>query len=331
MEKRFKKICVIFIALLLPITGFLFACSNEGNQFTHKGIWLKGDVHTHSTYSDGSGTVLENFETGKLRGLGFIGLTDHDTAQGFSDAQTIGQDKGITPIWGMEFAQGNKHLLFLSDKPVAYSDFVSADYATAVNSFKARSAGAGGTPLVFVAHPFEYGNNDWNIGDWVSGINGIEVWNAWYGPNHSGNRKARERWDQLNASGHKLYGIATTDTHTADGVGSAYTNVLALDKSATAILNGMGRGNMYGSNGPEIGLRVGSTIMGDSLTLSKSTATVTVNIDAEYIEGLEEITLIHGGINRARTEQTIKIPQNQQNLFRGSVSLTVTRGDFIRI
>jgi histidinol phosphatase-like PHP family hydrolase len=43
-------------------------------------IWLKGDVHCHSKFSDGDSSVKDVLDEAKKRAkLDFLAITDHDT------------------------------------------------------------------------------------------------------------------------------------------------------------------------------------------------------------------------------------------------------------
>ena len=44
------------------------------------------DLHTHSTCSDGTNTIAENVALALERGLDGIGITDHDTTEGYAAA-----------------------------------------------------------------------------------------------------------------------------------------------------------------------------------------------------------------------------------------------------
>ena len=62
------------------------------------------DLHTHSTCSDGTNTIAENVALALERGLDGIGITDHDTTEGFvaADAAAAGTDLRI--VHGIEFS-----------------------------------------------------------------------------------------------------------------------------------------------------------------------------------------------------------------------------------
>lgn len=60
------------------------------------------DLHTHSTYSDGTFTPKELIAYAKEKGLSAIALTDHDTVAGVSEAISYGAEYGIEVIPGIE-------------------------------------------------------------------------------------------------------------------------------------------------------------------------------------------------------------------------------------
>ena len=62
------------------------------------------DLHTHSTYSDGTNTVAQNVALAVERGLAGIGVTDHDTTAGYDEAATVAADTGLEIVPGLEFS-----------------------------------------------------------------------------------------------------------------------------------------------------------------------------------------------------------------------------------
>lgn len=61
-----------------------------------------GDLHCHSTYSDGSTPVDQVVDYALKTGLDFISLTDHDTMAGVERAVNLGKRKGLKVIPGLE-------------------------------------------------------------------------------------------------------------------------------------------------------------------------------------------------------------------------------------
>lgn len=62
------------------------------------------DLHTHSTYSDGTTTVEANVAAAAVLGLDGIGITDHDTTAPFEDARIAADAAGIEAVLGTEFS-----------------------------------------------------------------------------------------------------------------------------------------------------------------------------------------------------------------------------------
>ncbi|MGL5175203.1 MAG: PHP domain-containing protein [Cetobacterium sp.] len=62
------------------------------------------DLHTHTTYSDGTFTVEELLKRAKYIGLAGIAITDHDTMEGVSEARAIAKSLDLDFVSGIEFS-----------------------------------------------------------------------------------------------------------------------------------------------------------------------------------------------------------------------------------
>lgn len=62
------------------------------------------DLHTHSTFSDGSCSPKELLETAKAAGLVAVALTDHNTVDGLKTFLTDGKNYGIEAVAGVEIS-----------------------------------------------------------------------------------------------------------------------------------------------------------------------------------------------------------------------------------
>ena len=60
------------------------------------------DLHTHTTYSDGSQTPTELVEEAAAKGLTAIAVTDHDTVDGLPEALAAGERLGVEVVPGVE-------------------------------------------------------------------------------------------------------------------------------------------------------------------------------------------------------------------------------------
>jgi predicted metal-dependent phosphoesterase TrpH len=60
------------------------------------------DLHTHTTFSDGSQTPTELVEAAAAKGLSAVAVTDHDTVDGLPEALAAGERLGVEVIPGVE-------------------------------------------------------------------------------------------------------------------------------------------------------------------------------------------------------------------------------------
>jgi predicted metal-dependent phosphoesterase TrpH len=62
------------------------------------------DLHTHSTFSDGTETPTHNVQLAIERGLEGIAVTDHDTFAGLDEANAAAADSDLEIVPGIEFS-----------------------------------------------------------------------------------------------------------------------------------------------------------------------------------------------------------------------------------
>lgn len=95
------------------------------------------DLHTHSTYSDGTCDVDELLANARAAQLDVIALTDHDTTAGWGDARAAAARHGVAVIPGIEvstqYGHASVHVLALLPDP-------SPDTALARELGRAREA-----------------------------------------------------------------------------------------------------------------------------------------------------------------------------------------------
>ncbi|KAA1397573.1 PHP domain-containing protein [Aeromicrobium ginsengisoli] len=65
---------------------------------------MKIDLHTHSDRSDGTDTPTELIENAKAAGLDVIAITDHDSTEGWKEADKTARRVGITLVHGIEIS-----------------------------------------------------------------------------------------------------------------------------------------------------------------------------------------------------------------------------------
>ncbi|MEX0983554.1 MAG: PHP domain-containing protein [Actinomycetota bacterium] len=62
------------------------------------------DLHTHSTCSDGTNSITANVALALERGLDGIAITDHDTTEGYAEAEAAAAGSDLQIIPGIEFS-----------------------------------------------------------------------------------------------------------------------------------------------------------------------------------------------------------------------------------
>jgi len=134
-----------------------------------------GNMHIHSSYSDGSLGISEIAEMASDIGLDFIIITDHYTLGGLND-HLEGYHDRVLVLFGMEANENKNHYLCLNIDKEVKND---TEHPQVVINEVNRQHGIG-----IIAHPFEKGSplfmdgisfewTDWN----VYGFQGIEIWN----------------------------------------------------------------------------------------------------------------------------------------------------------
>jgi hypothetical protein len=63
-----------------------------------------GDLHVHTTRSDGSYSPKEAVLMAQARGLDYIGIVDHDTTEGLEEAVELGRALGVVVVPGVEIS-----------------------------------------------------------------------------------------------------------------------------------------------------------------------------------------------------------------------------------
>lgn len=243
------------------------------DTFTAPGQFWRGNIHGHSTNSDGALSPEEVCKAYRAQGYDFICLSDHFLARfGFPISDTTGfRGAGFTTILGAEVhapatSRGvDWHILAVglpADFPATAEDETGVALA-------ARCAAAGA--FVAVAHPHWY-NLQPEDALALESAHAVEVYN-----HTCGMRTARgdgaAMWDALLSAGRRVTGIAVDDSHfqpgAFDGFGG-WVMVKAESNAPDALLAALKAGRFYATQGPVIeDLRR----EGDTLVLSTSPAT----------------------------------------------------------
>ena len=207
--------------------------------------FYKGNLHTHTTNSDGRATTEECMRLYKDAGYDFLALTDH----WYVGAEQTFEGMLILPGVEYDFAFPTQtlHLLALfPDQKLSEGIARGISHRDAID----RVNSVGGVAIA--AHPA------WslNTNEFLQSLDGVdvaEVYNSMSAEPYNAPRANSEGILDVAAANGKLFNlVAADDTHWYVGEQCvSYTMVQAEDLSVGAILDALRKGHFYASQGPE--------------------------------------------------------------------------------
>lgn len=213
--------------------------------------WYKGDLHTHTIYSDGKMTRQENNAMAERNLLDFFVATDHNivpTSWPNTDVLVIPGTEVTTPI-------GHYNQLGARRDPFLGIDEQSAFTSDGLNRVQQLCHDKG--ILNSINHPFltEW---KWQLESTdLSLIDCIEIWNdPTYKANEEATEQALKAWDIMLADGRHITGVGGSDSHLRPDetypdseepslIGDPGTYVYASSLSAEEILNQIKKGHVF--------------------------------------------------------------------------------------
>jgi len=245
-----KNLKIVSISLLLLIFLYWTGCSSED----HSPLWYKGNLHTHTTNSDGDTEAETVIQWYKTHGYNFLAITDHNFITRVDDYKEMFENDFIL-ISGNEISDGLDqtpvHILALGLYDEQVLPTGGQDIQSTLQNNVDSIRGANAVPVL--AHP----NFGWAFGaEEMKKIRNcalFEVLNAHPSVNNSGGEgrpSTEEMWDQTLSSGKIIYGIGTDDMHKiATYPGKSWVMVRAEELSEGAILSALEKGDFYVSTG----------------------------------------------------------------------------------
>lgn len=224
--------------------------------FSKKLPFLKGQLHCHTTLSDGTGSPEGTVRQYANAGFDFLAITDHHRYNTVNYAP----DTGILILPGMEADRfldgpGMPVVHVVSVGPAQGSGFAegqmvefarggcAADCQDIIDTVRQ----AGNLPIL--AHPTWSGNTAEDVKA-LRDYSLIEIWNTASVVNW-GVEDRGYHWDVLLHEGRRVYGVASDDSHALQECGLGFVRV-AAEKNTDAILQALQNGEFYASCGPEI-------------------------------------------------------------------------------
>jgi len=216
----------------------------ERFRYDCSGKWFKGNVHMHTSRSDGRLNLAEAARYYAERGYDFISITDHRVP--FIGAE-LGEQLPIMILDGIELDGKDDQGSFYHVVCIGGVDGILKDMPLMKALEKARSQGS----FLIWAHPHQSGNT---VADGLRhGFHAVEVYN------HSceipiGKGNGAFHWDCALEQQPDMLGLATDDNHFFEGyppqVGG-WIMVNAPELSPEAIMTSIRKGNFYSSRGPD--------------------------------------------------------------------------------
>jgi uncharacterized protein YdeI (BOF family) len=218
-----------------------------------------GDIHNHTSYSDGSGTPAQAFAVARAAGLDFFALTDHSYAMGdtewldeLTQANLANQDGTFVTLRGFEYTQGGeghinvyntvRHAVRQQVPGCTYCDYTpNLEAGATVQGFYPWLAITGtqalddsGTVMQF-NHPGWLNFNDWTYHPEVEDTAQLEeVGNGW----GSSYVFSYDEWVRSLDYGWKVGATNNTDNHSDQWgtIGPNRTGVLVPELTRRALL-----------------------------------------------------------------------------------------------
>ncbi len=210
------------------------------------GQWVRGNLHTHTTRSDGQRPPQEVIDDYARRGYDFLMLSDHEVLNSEADLKQW-DARGMVLIPGNEIA-GGPHLLHVdADRripPVASRQQILNEIMAAE-----KETGRG---FAIMNHP------DWQeqfnhatieqLREWWGYI-GMEIYNGVIN-RLDGSPYALSKWDLLLSEGRRIWGFANDDMHAAEGDIELGWNVAYVkDRTVAGVVEALRTGRFYASTG----------------------------------------------------------------------------------
>lgn len=277
---------------------------------------FRGDLHVHTVYSDGIGTVDETKHYADAAGLDFLFVTDHGTVN-----QKRSCKKYPTVWWGQEPGTQHHHLgiLGLDRKYTPKMDLV-LDYK------RVQELGA----VAFIPHPTgwfpatRYTQEAIDALDLLGDefameiINGAnQVFDCW----DVTDQMSVELWDRHLCQGKRVAGLGCSDAHLPEAMGDVWTGVLCDRLEKNAVLDAVRSGHCFASDAPLVHVSKDGAVMGDVVQVEGGRE---IGLEVECVDslGLASVQVIKDGTQLAslKPEGRTTVRQEVRDTFAGGRS-----------
>ncbi len=269
--------------------------------FDKPGRFYRGNLHTHSTQSDGTLSPVEVCQRYRRAGYDFLALTDHFLEHyqwPLSDTRHF-RDTDFTTMIGAELHTdqielgGMWHILAVG-LPLDFTP-PPANESAAQLAARARATGA----YVAIAHPAWYSLSEVDIAN-IGAVDAIEVFNG-TAVDHNDRADSWHITDVMLGRG-KRYNICATDDYHGKAerqdFGLGWVWVKSESLTPESLLTALKAGHYYSSTGPQIyDIQVRP---GESITVRCSPA------DRIFVTGKTSTSGAKGGYENTEYEVSLK-------------------------
>jgi len=231
------------------------------SSFSQNGTWYKGDLHSHSTHSDGTSSVYDVINNAENKGFTFYVLTDHDNIYTptagvlphWSD--TAYHSNKMILMYGVEWTTDNGHACIWNNDPFQYDSIFLAN--TLNNPSLASKIVESQNGLFSINHSLNQALL-WQY-DYDFKFNCIEILNGPISYLLSNNDNViTDVWEPLLLAGRRITAVGGSDMHHLNdwmtmfypNLGSPTTYVFSQQHNSDGILDGIRKGHVCVSNSP---------------------------------------------------------------------------------
>lgn len=223
------------------------------NGSSGNGVWLKGDLHAHSTYSDGDSPLSKVIEKAESLNLDFFVITDHNTTNQLDDP-SYKSDK-IKLLYGFEWTTGKGHANIWAPEKADFSDIKNT--LSSEDAYSAAELAHEKGALFSINHPTAFFCCPWDL-EVEKNVDSVEIWNSMYRVPNFNLLAGHPFWDFQLLKGERIPAVGGSDTHEHKGIqgllfniGNPTTWVYSKDKSGEAVIDGIRNGRTSLSYAPD--------------------------------------------------------------------------------
>jgi hypothetical protein len=215
------------------------------SPYVERQRWFRGNLHTHTTMSDGARSpeaVIKDYEQ---RGYDFLSISDHDV---FVKPDKYQRLTAMTLIPGVEVTANGPHILHVNARtlvpPHEDRQQVLDDIGQQPEGFAVLNHPNWLAPLPDLHFPHARMRQ-------LRGYAGIEIYNGVI-ERLPGAALATDQWDMLLSNGLRVWGFGHDDSHNVQDVALAWNMVQAPGPRGEDLVEGLRSGRFYASTGVEI-------------------------------------------------------------------------------